>query len=435
MDVSTKNMLLGRGELGHPELWPHKAEAEAHKYYFTVDFGLRELPLEPGLITVRGPRQYGKSTWLETELYKSVQTYGAGSTFYLNGDELVDADALTRVLEETHTLFSPHAKVKRLFIDEITAVAHWEKSVKRVIDRGLFRDVLMVSTGSKALDLRRGTERLPGRKGKLRRSEFIFLPISYREFKTRTQNILGEKSWVAYLLSGGSPLACNDICQVGCIPDYLVQMIRDWIFGDVVASGRSRMNLTHVLQQLFAHGGNPLGYAKLAREAGLANNTVASGYIEQLSDLLCVLPAWAWDANKCTHVMRKPCKFQFINLAAVVATHPAQLRSISDFEQLPTATQGLLLEWLVAQELWRRSVLAGTDNPEAIGFWQSEQHEIDFVTAENEWVEVKLGSSGPMEFMWFPKVFPKKNLTVVCSTPFEMQQVRGISIDEFLMAF
>ena len=432
MDVNTKNRLLAEGNLEHPDLWPHKIEAEARKYYFNFDFGLSQLPTEPGLITIRGPRQYGKSTWLETELNKSVKAFGAASTFYLNGDELASADDLTQRLEEVHSLYSPQAKIQRLFIDEITAVPQWEKSIKRVIDRGLFRDVLIVSTGSKAVDLRRGTERLPGRKGKLQRSEFIFLPISYAEFKKCTQNILGEKSWIAYLLSGGSPLACNDICQFGVIPDYFVQLVRDWIFGELVATGRSRMNLTHVLRVLFEHGGNPLGYAKLSRDAGLANNTVASGYIEQLSDLLCVLPAWAWDTNKRTHIMRKPCKFHFINLAAVVATHPANLRSVSDFEQLTTATQSKFLEWLVAQEIWRRSVLTGSDNPEALGFWQSEQHEIDFVSPETDLVEVKLGSSGPMEFMWFPKVFPKNKLTVICTTPFESQQVRGISIDEFL---
>ncbi len=42
-------------------------------------------------------------------------------------------------------------------------------------------------------------------------------------------------------------------------------------------------------------GGSPLGKAKLAGEAGLANNTVAAGYGELLSDLMCVGqgPAWA----------------------------------------------------------------------------------------------------------------------------------------------
>jgi hypothetical protein len=35
-------------------------------------------------------------------------------------------------------------------------------------------------------------------------------------------------------------------------------------------------------------GGSPVGQTKLAKEAGLANNTVAAGWTELLADLLCV---------------------------------------------------------------------------------------------------------------------------------------------------
>lgn len=51
---------------------------------------------------------------------------------------------------------SSRCAVRRLFIDEITAVADWERGLKRVIDRGELRSVLVVTTGSRATDLRRG---------------------------------------------------------------------------------------------------------------------------------------------------------------------------------------------------------------------------------------------------------------------------------------
>jgi predicted AAA+ superfamily ATPase len=49
------------------------------------------------------------------------------------------------------------------------------------------------------------------------------------------------------------------------------------------------------------------------------------------------------------------------------------------------------MEWLVAQEIWRRSVLGGQSNPEAIGFWASKEHEVDFVTPDKDFIEVKRG--------------------------------------------
>lgn len=434
MDVKTINKLLAEGEVDRDDMWPRIVEMESKAAQFRFEFGLDELPKEPGLITIRGPRQYGKSTWLDQQLRWSIQDFGKASAFYLNGDELASADELLHEMTSLAGAFHLNAKVKRLFIDEITAVPEWQRALKRILDQGLFRDVLIVTTGSKATDLRRGSERLPGRKGKLRQSDYIFLPVSYREFKHATGKELGDKAWMAYLISGGSPIACNDIYQFEMLPDYFIQLTRDWIIGEIVASGRSRLALTQLLHVLMRFGGSPVGYAKVAREAGLANNTVASGYIEQLSDLLSVLPAWAWDHDRRHFILRKPCKFHFMNLAVVTAFHPAGLRHIHEFEGLPPEAQAIFLEWLVAQEIWRRAVLAKVENPEALGFWQSKEHEIDFVTPERELIEVKRGKASALDFSWFPNVFPKDQLTVICETPFQTERVRGITIEEFLLS-
>jgi len=427
------NELLARGEIDREDMWPRIVEMESKAAQFRFEFGLDKIPTTPGLITIRGPRQYGKSTWLDMNLRWSIQDFGKGSAYSLNGDEIPTSEDLIMEMENLHASYSKKAKVKRLFIDEITAVPDWEKAIKRLIDRGLFRDVLIITTGSKASDLRHGAERLPGRKGKLPRSEYIFLPISYREFKANTRGELGDKAWIAYLLTGGSPIACNDIYQFEHLPEYFIQLIRDWIIGETVASGRSRIFLTQHLQIIFKYGGAPVGFAKLAREGGLANNTVASGYVEQLSDLLSVLPSWPIETESHMMQMRKPCKYHFINLAAAVAFHPSGLRYVHEFEHLAPKIQSTFLEWLVAQELWRRSVLARVDNPEAIGFWASKDHEIDFVTPDGKFFEVKRGAANPLEFAWFPKIFPKEELTVICTTPFESKQVRGITVEQFLL--
>lgn len=433
MDVKTKNSLLASGEIDREDMWPRLAEMESRAAQFRFEFGLKALPQEPGLITIRGPRQYGKSTWLEMNLRDSIQEFGKGTAYYLNGDDITSAEQLDSELSALYSAYVPHAKVRRLFIDEITAIPDWERALKRILDRGLYRDVLVVTTGSKATDLRRGLERMPGRKGKLNRSDYIFLPISYREFKANTSNELGDKAWIAYLLTGGSPIACNDIYQFERIPEYFTQIIRDWIYGEILATGRSRLAVSQLLHTLFQYGGSPVGYAKLARESGLANNTVASGYIEQLSDLFSVLPAWPVETNRRTLLFRKPCKFHFINLAVAANFHPAQPRYIHEYEALSEKEQGMFLEWLVAQEIWRRSVLKGVENPEAFGFWASKDHEIDFVTPNGEMIEVKRGRAGALDFTWFPKIFPKQELTVICNNPFTAQQVQGMTIEKFLL--
>ncbi len=434
MNVKTINSLLAEGNCDREDMWPRIVEMESKAHQFRFEFGLNELPAEPGLIIIRGPRQYGKSTWLDMNLRQSAEEFGKGSAYYLNGDEIASADRLDLELSDLYASYSRDAGIKRLFIDEITAVPGWETAVKRVIDRGLFRDVLMITTGSKASDLRHGSERLPGRKGKLSKSEYVFLPISYREFRLNAGEIHGDKSWIAYLLTGGSPVACNDICQFERLPEYFIQIVRDWVLGEVVSSGRNRLSLTQLLHVIMDNGGNAVGFAKLARDGGLANNTVASGYMEQLSDLLSVMPAWPIDSNKRTLLMRKACKFHFINLAVAIAFHPSSLRYVHEFEDLAPDLQGVFMEWLVAQEIWRRSVLAGRSNPEAMGFWASKEHEIDFVTPDKEFIEVKRGKAGPMDFSWFSRTFPRDHLTVICRSPFTSRQVTGVTMEDFLLS-
>ena len=70
---------------------------------------------------------------------------------------------------------------------------------------------------------------------------------------------------------------------------------------------------------LVRHAGAPLGQARLARDAGLANNTVAAGYVDLLIDLLCLGECLAWDAGRRVEIARKPAKFPFVNLLAATS--------------------------------------------------------------------------------------------------------------------
>lgn len=433
MNVNTLNRYLQAADIDIENVLPHLIEYRRQKFPLPFEFGLDDLPEEPGIISVRGPRQYGKSTWLETMLAASFKRFGPGSAYYLNGDELASSDELFDLVSLLSTSFSKEAKQRRLFIDEITAVPQWERALKRAADQRVIKDVLVVTTGSKAFDLRRGPERLPGRKGKLAKTEYIFLPTSYKAYHARVQAERGEHAWKDYLLTGGSPLALNELHRSGALPAFVPQITRDWILGEVVQSGRSRTMLNNVLRCLYKYGGNPVGFAKLAREAGLANNTVASGYIEQLADLMCVIPSWPLDLKTGNASMRKPCKFPFINLAAAMAFHPDAPNSVADLDSMSPDDRGSVLEWMVAQEIWRRKVLNGDDDPENLPFWKSAEHELDFVDENGDFVEVKSGKASALEFGWFPKIFPKKRLTVICATPFETDWCVGLTPHQYLL--
>src|SRR5258708_5934488 len=138
MNVVERNQLYLKGVLQGEGLFPH-LEVVPASGFFNWDFGLAELPREAGIIVIRGPRQYGKSTWLEYQLRETLQQFGPGSALFLNGDYIAGPDGLESEIESLVTHFPEQAAVRRLFIDEITAVGSWQKAIKRLADRGALR--------------------------------------------------------------------------------------------------------------------------------------------------------------------------------------------------------------------------------------------------------------------------------------------------------
>jgi predicted AAA+ superfamily ATPase len=435
MEISSINKNLFSGALGEPGLFPHLEQLKESPYRFKMYFGLDELPREPGILLIRGPRQYGKSTWLEQAIKDTIQYFGPGTAYYLNGDYLADIEQLEHEIELLLPAFSKQAPVKRIFIDEITSLSNWELCLKRLADQGKLNDILIITTGSKATDLRRASERLPGRKGKLARSTYFFTPVSYKEFQQQCGQDLGKATLIAYLLSGGSPIACGLLASQKTIPEYVIELTRDWIEGEIARAGRSRVSLLNIVNTIFRYGGCSVGQAKLAREAGLANNTVAAAYIELLNDLGCIIPSYPWDPQKKIFILRKPCKYHFTNLLVAVAYSSHRLRSVDDFLQLSPQEQGKWYEWLVSQELLRRAAIMDQEMLMPQAFWQTKDNEIDFVPAQGPWIEVKRGACSPLEFAWFNRVVPHQNLNIINQNSFETDYLRGITLEEFLLDY
>jgi hypothetical protein len=72
----------------------------------------------------------------------------------------------------------------------------------------------------------------------------------------------------------------------------------------------------------------------VARESGLANNTLAAEYVGQLSDLLAVVPSYQWDADKGVPLQRRPAKFHFVNLSVALAFSPNRMTQVGDLDAL-----------------------------------------------------------------------------------------------------
>jgi hypothetical protein len=66
-------------------------------------------------------------------------------------------------------------------------------------------------------------------------------------------------------------------------------------------------------------------------------------------------------------------------------------------------------------------------------FWESKFHELDYVLAEGEFLEVKMGGASPIEFSWFPGSFPRARLKVINRNRFEASRITGLTLEDFLL--
>jgi hypothetical protein len=91
VNVDGVNAALSAGDIAAAGLFPHLESLGDAPAVFRVEMGLDGLPTEPGVLLIRGARQYGKSTWLEGAMRDTVREHRSGTAFFLDGDYLRDA--------------------------------------------------------------------------------------------------------------------------------------------------------------------------------------------------------------------------------------------------------------------------------------------------------------------------------------------------------
>jgi len=163
MDSTPVNQVLAAGGPRHSRPLRHLEDLARSPYVFGTEFGLDALPEEPALLLIRGARQYGKSTWMEQQVRETTCRHGPAPAYLLDGDELRDEDALLAGVRGLVPLFRSGALVRRLFIDEVTAIRNWQRGLKRLLDAGELRDVLVFTTGPRATDACARRQRTPAR--------------------------------------------------------------------------------------------------------------------------------------------------------------------------------------------------------------------------------------------------------------------------------
>jgi len=290
---------------------------------------LDRLPDIPGIYTVGGGRQVGKTTLLKQWMGELLDRGVAPAAIGFFSGELIDDHHALLYLLQTQIEEMPRGRTY-LLIDEVSYIRDWDKAVKYAADAGLLEECVLVLTGSDLVLIQEARMRLPGRRGTAAAVDFHLYPLSFREavglkrggeigtalnampaaMDPAVVDILFEE-FDRYLAHGGYLTAINDLAATGRISEATLHTYSDWIRGDVLKRGRQEHYLREVLTAVIRRLGSQVSWNALARDLSIDHPKTVADYAALLAsmDAMFIQPALLED--KLTAAPKKARKLVF----------------------------------------------------------------------------------------------------------------------------
>ena len=274
------------------------------------------------LYILRGPRQVGKTTLLKRLIKRLITAEGVDprSVFYFAFDiaGLRDAqdvkDAVVSYINWARSVFLNKNRLW-LLLDEVTYTPDWSIGIKAVYDLGLLNRCTILATGSSALDLRRGGERLPGRRGLFPdQNDIDVTPMPFRsllsclhpdisirtitEFspedvfeKARSASYFQSeirRSFNNYILTGGYPLSVIDLATRGEITQGTYVTYQQALLGDITKAGKHEARLRELIGAILTKDAEPITWQILQQMTSIGSHNTVEDYIRTLEALYVV---------------------------------------------------------------------------------------------------------------------------------------------------
>lgn len=304
------------------------------KKYKWIPSIIETIKLEPyALHIILGPRQVGKTTAIKLLIKKLLEEKNPQSIFYFNCEEISDYKELSNIIE-TYMEFKNSAGIKNsyIFLDEITSPNEWYKTIKSKIDKGVFKEDVLILTGSSSINIKRQTELFPGRRGK--GSDYIMLPLSFREFlkvirpeiyekikpiKELSEKELREKAMQAmifakelnsalleYLKFGGFPLSMEENLEAKKV--YL-----SWIKTEILKSERSDNIARQIIKSLLEKIQTPISWEGISKEIEIKSPKTVAAYVELLRTMFSLIVLYHADISSKSIKFGKNKKIHFLD--------------------------------------------------------------------------------------------------------------------------
>lgn len=310
-----------------PRFLPHNTHLEIPQQFSMRDPQLRQLKTQkyvyrsklldqfpfntPGIYTLGGGRQIGKSTllkqWMLELLAKKV---APPAIAFFTGELINDHHALLNLVQ-TELEAMPDHNVHYIIIDEITYIKDWDKTIKYLADAGLLENTILMLTGSDLTLIQEARMRFPGRRGKASLVNFHLFPLSFQEvvlLKNKIPEIntvLHSKHFPPptvidalfsefedYLKHGGFLTAINDLALDGTILKATLTTYSDWIRGDMLKRGKQEHFCREILTAIIKRYNTQITWNSLVQDLSIDHpKTIAdyAGVLESM-DALFIQP-------------------------------------------------------------------------------------------------------------------------------------------------
>ena len=264
--------------------------------------------LPPGSVSiVRGPRQVGKTTELKL-LVEDLLSAGIPprNIAYYPCDDIIHFRELMDMIKTFAEAVRLQGGCGYLMLDEITAVKDWTRAVKSLVDAGALGNIYLLLTGSSAVEIKRGYERMPGRRG--HGFDLAFLPMSFADFcrafnlilprvaftdiltdessfRMYEVEIAGNKNKLDeilknYLHWGGFPMVVADLIRSGSVTEQTMEVYRSVLLSEFEKQRRKVSLILSLMRKLYTVLGNPVSYNSLTQDTGCRSNAVVQDYLE-----------------------------------------------------------------------------------------------------------------------------------------------------------
>lgn len=273
---------------------------------------LQELPTTiPGIYTIGGGRQIGKTTllkqWMAQLMKSGVRPH---SVLFLTGEIIDDYHSLIKTFQSQLALME-RRDLCFIIIDEITSIKDWDKGIKFLADGGILEDVILILTGSDLVLMQEARMTFPGRRGKADKVDFHFYPLSFKEFVDLKKGDDLYALFDLYLLHGGFLTAINDYAKYQKITSATLMTYSDWIRGDCLKRGKNEHYLSEFLDVVIKTYGTQVTWNSLAQHVSIEHPKTIQEYAQLLESMDALFIQHALLEHKLTAAPKKAKKLYF----------------------------------------------------------------------------------------------------------------------------